>query len=495
VATLAFDLIPLYEMKFTKCRYIEMSRLLLTAMVVTLLGIACTPEEEKLTFDSSATLRLSTDSVLFDTLFTSKQSITKRFRVYNDNDKAVNVSSIALANGSSSQYKVFVNGRADTEFNDVKLLGQDSLLVLVEVTIDPMDQNLPFLVTDQLIFDTNDNIQDVDLVAWGQDAVFLNGEVLACNTTWTNERPYVIFNSVLVDSLCNLTVEPGTQIYSHKGSFIFIEGTIDAQGTAEERVLFSNDRFDEGFEDAPGQWGGLIFLPGSNNNTIDHTDIRNAEFGIYLGTPDDNDDYDLVLSNSRIENIGGNETFTGNIINVAPGYGLLAISSDLYAYNTVVNNCEVNTVGNYAGGNYKYEHCTFGNFTFDFFRQDPSVVFADNLALGNNSLLVEDLSVEMTNSIIWGSLSDELLTSNAGGAQFNVSIDHSLLRTRDDQWSGNNNIINENPRFIDPRGYNYALDTLSPAKDAGINIGILNDLDGNSRDSKPDLGAFERIEN
>lgn len=472
-----------------------MSRAILTAIVLTMLGMACTPEEEQLTFDGSASLRFSTDSVLFDTLFTSKQSITKRFRIYNDNEKAVNISSIALANGNNSQYKVFVNGRADTEFNEVKLLGQDSLLVLVEVTIDPMDQNLPFLVTDQLIFNTNDNIQDVDLVAWGQDAVFLNGEILACNTTWTNERPYVIFNSVLVDSLCNLTVEAGAKIYSHKGSFIFIEGTIDVQGTDEERVLFSNDRFDEGFEDAPGQWGGLIFLPGSDNNTIDRADIRNAEFGIYLGTPDDNADYDLVLSNSRIENIGGNETFVGNIINVAPGYGLLAISSDLYAFNTLVNNCEVNALGNYAGGNYKYEHCTFGNFTFDFFRQDPSVVFADNIALGNNSLLVEDLSVEMTNSIIWGSLSDELQTSNAGGAQFNITIDHSLLRTQDSQWSGNSNIINEDPRFAGPREYNYQLDTLSPAKDVGDVIGIMNDLEGTVRDAQPDLGAFERVEN
>lgn len=457
--------------------------------------MACTPEEEKLTFDDSATLRFSTDSILFDTLFTSKQSITKRFRVYNDNDKAVNISSIALANGSSSPYKVVVNGRADAEFNDVKLLGQDSLLVLVEVTIDPMDQNLPFLVTDQLIFNTNDNIQDVDLVAWGQDAVFLNGEILACNTTWTNDRPYVIFNSVLIDSLCNLTVEAGTQIYSHKGSFIFIEGSIDVQGSPEEKVLFSNDRFDEGFEDAPGQWGGLIFLPGSNNNTIDHAAIRNAEFGIYLGTPDDDDTYDLVLSNSRIENIGGNETFVGNIINVAPGYGVLAISSDLYAYNTLINNCEVNTVGNYAGGNYKYDHCTFGNFSFDFFRQDPSVVFADNIALGNNSFLIEDLSVEMNNSIIWGSLGDELLTSNSGESQFNISISHSLLRTRDSQWAGNDNIINEDPRFINARSYNYELDTLSPAKDVGALIGITTDLEGNLRDSRPDIGAFERIEN
>ncbi|MDX1627370.1 MAG: right-handed parallel beta-helix repeat-containing protein, partial [Fulvivirga sp.] len=355
---------------------------LLPCLILLILGIfSCEPEEQQLTFDENAMLRFSADTVLFDTVFTSRQSITQRLRVFNDAEKAVRIDQISLAKGQNSPYNIFVNGQPGFHFEDVTLFGGDSLLILIEVTIDPMDENLPFLVTDQLQFNTNSNTQEVQLVAWGQDAVFLNGEVLACNTTWTADRPYVIFNSVLVDSLCTLNVEAGARIFSHAGSFILVEGTIDVAGTPNDRVTFSNDRFDEGFENAPGQWGGLIFLPGSKNNNIEFADIRNAQFGIYLGTPDDDNTYDLTIGHSRIENMGGSETFTGNIINVQPGYGILAISSDLYAYNTLINNCEINVVANLAGGNYRYEHCTFANFSFDFFRQNPAVVLTDNIQL------------------------------------------------------------------------------------------------------------------
>ncbi|MDX1627407.1 MAG: choice-of-anchor Q domain-containing protein, partial [Fulvivirga sp.] len=101
----------------------------------------------------------------------------------------------------------------------------------------------------------------------------------------------------------------------------------------------------------------------------------------------------------------------------------------------------------------------------------------------------------MINSILWGSLNDELLLSNAGGAGFDLNILNSILKTADNELIGESNILNENPQFVAPREYNYALDTLSPAKDAGQEIGILLDLEGKSRDSQPDIGAFERIEN
>ena len=470
---------------------------LLLAIVLALLA-ACTPEEEEFTFESSATLRFSTDTLFFDTVFTQSareiRNVTRRFRVFNDNDNAVRVSEISLEGGSNSPYTIFVNGRPGFEFNDTRILGNDSMLILVEVNIDPQDESEPFVVEDRVNFISNGNQQHVQLVSWGQDAVFFRDRVLDCNTTWTAGKPYVIFNAVLVDSLCTLTIEPGTRVFSHNQSFIFVRGSIQVNGTAREKVLFTNDRFDERFANAPGQWGGILFLPGSNGNVINHAEIRNAEVGIYLGTPDDDTEPDLVVSNTRIENIGGNTVLpvAGNL--VQPGFGIIAITSDLYVYNTLINNCAVNVLGNYAGGNYRYEHCTFANFSFDFFRESPAVVLADNLVLGNNSLLVSDLNVEMKNTIIWGNMAQELVISNSGQATISLDITNNLFRAND-TFDLEENIFNEDPRFFDPRDQVFELDTLSPAKDTGLGLGIQLDLDGNERDSLPDLGAFERIEN
>lgn len=456
-------------------------------------GMSCTPEQEEFTYDASARLRFSNDSIKFDTIFTSVGSITRRLRIYNDSDNAVNIAGISLEKKETSPYTIYVNGRAGPAFQDVRILGKDSLLILVEVTIDPKNEDLPFLVTDNIRFTTNGNLQEVKLVSWGQDAVFINGEVI-CDTHWSADRPYVITNSVLIDSLCTLTVDAGTKVYSHNGSFILIEGTIEVNGTADERVLFRNDRLEGAYENAPGQWGGLVFLPGSKGNSIQYADIRNAEFGAYLGTPDDDNEPDLVIGHSRIENIGGTETFTGNLININPGYGVLAVTSDLYMYNTLINNCAIHAVGNFAGGNYKYEHCTFANYSFDFFREDPTVVIADNIDLGEE-LLVSEVSAELTNCIIWGNLQNELLISNGGGADFELSMVSNLIKTTNSEYDINGNILNEGPLFFDAVGYDYTLDTLSPAMNAGVLTDITTDLEGKQRDEQPDIGAYERNEN
>ncbi len=425
----------------------------------------------------AGSLRFSADTVFFDTVFTSVGSVTKRLRVFNDSKDPVTINSIALGS-SQSPYRLIVSGEEGSSFQNTRILGEDSILLLVSVEINPMDEDLPFIVKDSIVFNTEPTPQDVKLISWGQDAHFLNDSILACNTTWTGDRPYVIFNSVLVDSLCHLTIEEGAQIFSHNGSSIFVQGTIDVQGSAESPVVFRNDRLDERFENAPGQWRGIFFLEGSKGNTINNAVIRNAEFGIWLGTPDEDDDPDLVIRNSIIENMANT--------------GLIAFTSDLHAENLLINNCAEFVLGNFAGGNYSYNHCTFANFSFDFFRQQPSVAVADNFVLADNSVITGDINLTLTNSIIWGGFADELLLDQSAGQGFVTIFDSNIIRSSIANLGAN--AINADPLFIDAANFDYRLDTLSPAKDQGITTLITIDLDGNMRDANPDLGAYERIE-
>ena len=364
------------------------------------------------------------------------------------------------------------------------ILGNDSLLVLVEVTIPSRDENTPFLVEDSVVFVTNNNIQSVKLVAWGQDAYFFRQDsIIPCNTSWPADKPYVLYGSVLVDSLCQLTVDPGVEIYINKGATMFIGGTLQVNGTVDEPVIFRNVRTD--IENAPGQWVGLVFLEGSKDNMIDHAIIRNAEFGVRLGTPDNDTVPDLVISNTVIENMST--------------YGILAFTSDLLAYNLLVDNCINSVAGHFAGGHYTYQHSTFANYSIGLFNEAPALVFTDNLELGDGSLLQADMYVQLQNNIIWGDHQDEeeLIFSASEGPDFQVLLEHCLIRSENEEFDINNNILETDPaypRFIDPAEYNYQLDTLSPAKDQGTNLFINIDLAGNPRDSSPDIGAYERIE-
>jgi len=440
----------------------------------------CTPDEEIIDFDYANGLAFSLDTVLFDTVFTGVGSTTRRLKAYNPNQKALKISSIKIGRGESSSFRILVNGTEPNQSEELLILGKDSVLILVEVLLDPQDRNTPFLVKDSILFETNGVLQDVKLIAWGQDANYLGNEILPCNAIWTNERPYVIYSSILVDTLCQLTIEKGTRIFGSKDAFIYAKGRILAEGTAEERIIFRNERLDPAYENIPGQWGGIFLLDGSHDNSMDFTVIRNAEFGIRLGSPDQDTIPDIIIKNSIIENMKNS--------------GILAFTSDLYAENVLVNNCIELNVGNIGGGNYTYRHCTFANYGVNFIRETPSFYISDNILKEDNSLIIEDIHVTLQNSIIDGNMEDELFFNLDGGANTFFAFNNTMLKTTLSELDTLGNILNENPKFIEPGRYNYRLDTLSPAKDKGALLGVGFDLDGNPRDEFPDLGAYERIE-
>lgn len=447
--------------------------------IVGLSFFSCQPEEEIIDFDFTNGLEFSTDTILFDTVFTGAGSTTKRLKIFNPSQNTLKISSIKLGGGNSSPYKILVNGTEPNQSEELLILGKDSILILVEVFIDPQDKNSPYLVNDSILFETNGINQQVKLIAWGQDAHYLGYEIIECNTIWTNERPYVIYDTILVDTLCRLRIEKGVRIFASKVAAILVKGQLIAEGTADERIIFRNDRLEPKYDGA-GQWKGIIFLPGTYGNQFNYSIIRNATNGIYLGSPDKDTIPEVVLKNTIIENMSNS--------------GILSFTSDLYAENVLVNNCFELSCGNIGGGNYTYRHCTFANYGYNIIRQTPSFYISDNIVLSDNSTIIEDIKLEIQNSIIDGNMEDELLVNLEGGANYSFAINNNILKTTIFELDTLGNILNENPNFINPVSHNYRLDTLSPAKDHGALIGIEMDLDGNQRDDLPDLGAYERIE-
>jgi hypothetical protein len=439
--------------------------------------MACEPEVEKPATDSNYRLSFSADTVFFDTVFTDTRSITKRFKVYNQASGAVTFNKIYLQEGELSPFSIYINGEKGTSFEQVQLLGGDSLLILVEAKINRQDENLPFVVEDKL-FITNGESYSIPVIAWGQDAIFIKGSILPCDAIFTADKPYVLFGSVLVDTLCSLTVDPGARIYNHFNSTLFVKGSLKINGTAENRVLFSNNRFEKNYRNAPGQWRGIYLLEGSFDNKIVFTDIRNADVGIRIGNPDSNDDFDLEIGHTKIENIST--------------AGILSFTSDVFVYNSLINNCGMASIAGVAGGNYRIWNSTLANFSFDFFREDATLILADNVVLGDNSLLVRDLKADIKNNIIWGSLQEELTISNTEDrGDVEVIFKSNTIRTSSDTLK-KNNLINIDPLFLEPSDYNYQLDSASAAINAGIELpGITTDLEGKTRQNGPDLGAFE----
>jgi hypothetical protein len=456
-------------------------------MGLALLVQSCRKEDD-FTTDASAKLEFSTDTVMFDTVFSQvganrPLSITKQLWVINKNSKGVKVD-IRIAGNQYGLYKINIDGQPSNAVSQKEIRGNDSIVVFVQVYLNQVNQNTPFVVTDQLVFSTNGNTQDVDLVAYAQDAHYLNNVVLDCNAGnlhWTNDKPYVIYDSILVPKGCVLTIDAGTRIHSHNGSAILVAGTLVVNGTKSSPVVFEGDRLDADYRDMTGQWGCIHLLTSSTDNVITHATIKNSLIGIRVDSLASNSNPKLLLRNSTIQ----------NVLQV----GLLGFTADITAINNQIINCGQFTFYGRFGGNYNLYHNTFAAYNINFSRQNEHFLL-DNSPLQNEDGAITGvfpLNAVMVNNIVYGSLEEELLLNkNNQGGTFSLVMQNNLLRTQQSSLNTNGNILNQDPLFVNVQDNDFSLNNNSPAKSKGVFINITTDIKEKPRSLiRPTIGAFE----
>jgi hypothetical protein len=452
--------------------------------------VACQPKDEIITLDSSAKLSFSKDTILFDTVFTTFRTTTKRLTIYNKNTRAINISNITLANNSNSPFKIIINGTPTSQQKNLTLRANDSILILIEAKINTLNQNAPLLLRDSITFNTNNNLQHVKILAFGQDAnLITKPTTITQNTTWTNDKPYVLLDSLIVSPTATLTIQQGTQIYAANKGTLIIAGALHTNGTTAKPIILQGFRTDETFKNTAGQWTGVIFTQSSKNNHLTNTRIRNAIIGIFTGAPPDTDTIpDLTLQNVLIENMR---------------YGLIATSYDISLSNTVIRNCANQSLLIRAGGSYTFNHCTFVNYRFNFTRNTPSYTF-NNYFEAANLIFKDDLNITAQNTFFWGDLENELDITLNNQAKHKLLFQNNFIRISNNKLTeyqlnttyGSKNIINADsryPKFKNPFNADLTLDSLSPAINYGITTPNTIDFTGKLRDTKPDIGAYERL--
>jgi len=459
-------------------------------------------KKEKIETSAGAKLEFSIDTLFFDTVFTNIGSQTKQFRIYNRNKATIVIDNIRLGMGSSSNYRLNINGIASSSANNIEIAANDSMFVFVEVTVDPNNLNTPFVVADSVIFTFNNNSQDIDLRSWGQNAHYIDGRTINAiigDTIWTADKPYLIYNSMLVDSLKTLTIQEGVEIHLHKNSNIYILGTLKINGTKDNPVTIRGDRLEHAYDDIPGQWGRIVFIEGSKNNKINYAEISGGIIGVQVGGNLDAaiaDKPDLLITNTKIQHM-----------NYA---GLYTLGSKVVASNCVISDVGFYAVALLMGGNYEFYHCTIANYWNYANRTEPSLIISNNI-INDGTMYMSDLTnAYFGNCIIYGDKENELGLSQESGAAFNYKFEYSIVKANADMDFSDNTYYDnvwksKNPTFVSVSEYNFQLDTLSQAKDLG-NIFIVNDYtylppitndlnqENRTLDIAPDLGAYERIE-
>ena len=427
----------------------------------------CKPKDEVVSDDPKAMLRFSVDTVHFDTIFSTIGSTTQRFWVYNDQKNAVVVSTIQLNDPTNTAYKLIVDGQVGASFTDKKILGKDSLLVLVEALIDPQDKSQPYLVKNQVDFLTNGNTQGVKLISYGQDAFFIDGTYDLCDKVWNDEKAYVVVDSLYVPAGCSLTINEGCKVFFNENAKMVVDGQLIVNGTADSIVRFTSDTYlgKDVFVDY-GYWRGIILGENSSGHSLDWVTISNARTGInYHGNALVDSVFDLTINHTKILNMFDN------------GFSFSGV--DVYTKNSLITGAIDQNVLATDGGNYVFVHSTIHNRAENDLNSDVAFVVNDGDGV---------TSLQVRNCILSGNLNEELNLEGLSNKYISENLVSTLLT---DVIKTNSS---DTPIFKSVYDFNFELDSLSPGIDKGeVILGGELDLNGEFRDDSPDYGAYEYI--
>lgn len=441
--------------------------------------------EDDISSSSSDQPEFSVDTLKMGPIFTEAGTPTHSFTVYNRHDKIININLIKLRDDEAGMFRLNVDGTSGKEFQNVEIRPNDSIFVFIEATLAANGTNTPVSIERHLDFTTLGVTKTVVITAEGQDVDRHRGLVIDKDTRFTANKPYQIFDSIIVKNGATLTLDPGVTLYFHNNAFMRVEGTLISNGTAEKNVNFTGDRIDNVVNDLPfelmsGQWAGVEFTPTSRNNYLSHTSIRNTQWGVFVDSIGTHDNPALTLINCQLRN--------------SQEYSLAAIHSDIKAVGCEI--AEASAGLTYLrGGNHIFNHCTFANYYLFTALGGPAIQFSHINADSDDGSGFPYMIADFTNSIIYGNgteLSHGDLTGTA------ITLRYCLLKsegTDDDNFHCC--IWGEDPLYYTIRNeyiFDYRLKNESPAIGAAYLEYTLPeatyDRYGLPRGTQPDLGAY-----
>jgi hypothetical protein len=445
-------------------------------------------------------LTFSTDTLAFDTVFTTIGSATSKIMIYNRNNVALNISNLGIAGGGNSSFKINVDGslNANNQFKNIEILANDSMYIFVSVTVDPTNSNSPVFIQDSLVFQTNGNYQNVKLLAFGQNIIKLKGHKITDNTSFSGNIPYLIYDSLVVQQNKTLTLEPGCRLYFHNNANLIVYGNLNAIGTAEKPITFRGDRLDKikfstpfPYNNVAGQWDGVYLLGNNGNHIFRYVNMNSGYVGIYLSNNDRNTIPTLEITNCRIQNFYF--------------YGLVVQNG-----NVQVTNSEISNSSSYcvylSGGKHSFIQSTIANY-FDNSSVQPVSRDGKPAVMIMNLNRVSAMESVFINCVISGSEDNEFSLATRYPEQYNGIFDHCYIKKPDSlalpqftniRWSEKNDTVFKSINYdlIKNTSFDFTPDSVSPARglaDPKVASQYPIDLNGNSRltDGAPDAGAYE----
>lgn len=459
-------------------------------LIVFLLGISSC-RIESIPSDPNESIRFSSDTLRFDTVFTQTTSITQLVKVFNTGNQDIQLETIRLLGGNTSAFRLNIQGQATNQLDNVLLPAKDSIYIYATVTVQPNDSTQPFLQTDRIELKAGALLRYIELEAYGQNAFFLRNPTIQSDTTWTSTKPIVIRGGLTINPGATLLLNEGCRLFMHADAAIAVKGTLIIQGNVNQPVRIRGDRPDEPYRNFPGTWPGIQIYPGSSNNRFRYLILEQAEAGITLA-PQSIDTMQPALLMEQC------------IIYHARTAGV-----DLQSSHAVLNNCLISQCGIginiTGGGRYRFTHNTVVGYSSSYLIHDDPVLFASDTRFENGLPQSEALDLVAINCIFWGAgglVDEETVFEKNAALTYRVKLIHCLIKSPATPALAEteNLILNEDPLFdsVDVEkpylDFRTTKQPNAPGIDQGVVTPLNSDLDDRPRNIgiAPDLGCYEK---
>ena len=359
--------------------------------------------------------------------------------------------------------------------------------------------------------------------------------------TWgVGGEPYYVVGQCTVATGTSLTIQPGVRVIFRVDSSLAVQGTLDAQGTVSDSILFTIDPA------YTSEFAGIRFLDPASGGTISYARV---EGGFAQGSSPEYSGGGIYIQNSS-------PTISNSVVKNCRAVGFGG-GIALFGGNATVEYCTVyNDSARYAGGIHLNANAivrknrVFDNESANYGGGLASVgtngglIIENNLIYNNSSTrgggisLTSGVTSELWNNLVYnntatiegggvfisGATTDATITNTVlwnnsttgNGSQISVndgilSIDYSDIMggtggTYFNPGVGTlnylTNNIASNPNFNDTPNADFHVEATSPIVDAGMNTGAPSDdfddisrpFDGN-RDltATVDIGPYEYV--
>lgn len=212
----------------------------------------------------------------------------------------------------------------------------------------------------------------------GKDSILITDSVWNKPGTWKNAGiPYILAHDVVLDTMAEVTIEPGVHIqFQEYSSDLIVRGNLKCEGTDANPITFNSWHSNP----PPGRWGALVFENGATGS-LRRIVMRHGGSG-----------YFSAGGNSMLRLRQGSQVSVEQVsISNSGTSGIIVEATDTTIRNSLIENCKLSGIHALSLAEVSVTGCEISQCENGVFAQNSAVLrLTSSILSGNTNALAND---------------------------------------------------------------------------------------------------------